>query len=494
MKEKERVFAQLMLACDLVVLMGSYKAAYWVREALAEYVDTSLPTLLPFIDYTWIILLIVPAWLIPLQMFRLYEPASYNSPGKTLEALLKAQMLAALALLSVMFFSPPGLGPSRSFLGTFIAISFASFAAEKIAVGAALKYRARLHSPDRRWKVLLIGDYADAEKYFDLARDHPYWDLEIVGIRPRLPVNGQSNGAHNENGTNSANQADGGNGTNGANAYEAWSAVLKGHVVDEVIAVSSWEESANWTDLAAACADRGITFRVLVMMPRPHVGKYQIEDLGRGAYFVSLETVPQAPLPLMFKRLLDIVGAVAGLSVCVMVYPVYALWLRFVSSGPTLFRQERLGRNGRAFALYKFRTMHVDAERVLPDLIDRNEMRGAIFKIKDDPRVIFGGHFMRRTHLDELPQFWNVLRGEMSLVGTRPPTPSEAAGYEARHYRRLSMRPGITGAWQVSGNGSVRDFEEVVKLDCEYIDNWSLMLDLKLVAKTMTKVIRGGGW
>lgn len=275
-----------------------------------------------------------------------------------------------------------------------------------------------------------------------------------------------------------------------------WCQVLKSYVVDEVVAVSPWSESsaAVWDELAEACADRGIIFRLLVLMPPPRVGSYRVEEVGPGSYFLSLESVPQDYPRLMIKRMIDIVGALCGLSFCALVYPLYALWLRLVSPGPILFRQCRLGRNGRLFTLYKFRTMHPNAEQELSKLLEKNEMRGAFFKIKNDPRVIRGGHSMRRTHLDELPQFWNVLTGDMSLVGTRPPTPDEARGYLDHHYRRLSMRPGLTGLWQVSGNGSVRDFEDVVKLDCTYIDNWSLAFDLKLIVKTATKVVARSGW
>jgi lipopolysaccharide/colanic/teichoic acid biosynthesis glycosyltransferase len=275
---------------------------------------------------------------------------------------------------------------------------------------------------------------------------------------------------------------------------KTWPEVLKHYAVDEVVAVSAWDQSAIWNELAEACADRGVIFRQLVVMPKPKVGRYHIEDAGNNSYFVSLETVPQEHLTLAIKRGLDLVGALFGVMLCALVYPFYALWLRIISPGPTLFRQERLGRNGRHFTLYKFRTMRPNAEAELHELMALNEMRGALFKIKDDPRVVAGGTFMRRTHLDELPQFWNVLIGDMSLVGTRPPTRLEVESYEDRHYRRLSMRPGITGMWQVTGNGAVHDFEEVVKLDCQYIDNWSLGLDLKLIGRTLIKSARFGGW
>ena len=277
-------------------------------------------------------------------------------------------------------------------------------------------------------------------------------------------------------------------------APEPWSEILKRYAVDEVVAVTGWDQSAMWNELAEACTDRGLIFRQLVRMPEPKIGRYHIEDAGNGQYFVSLEAVPQDFLALAVKRLSDIVGAAFGILLCALVFPFYAVWLLMVSRGTVLYRQERIGRNGRFFTMYKFRTMRPDAERDLPALKALNEMSGAIFKIRNDPRIIAGGHFMRRTHLDELPQFWNVLMGDMSLIGTRPPTRLEMEAYKDYHYRRLSMRPGITGVWQVTGNGIVYDFEEVVKLDCYYIDHWSLALDLQLLAKTVFQVMRFGGW
>jgi lipopolysaccharide/colanic/teichoic acid biosynthesis glycosyltransferase len=153
-----------------------------------------------------------------------------------------------------------------------------------------------------------------------------------------------------------------------------------------------------------------------------------------------------------------------------------------------------VGRNGRRFKLFKFRTMHVTAEDQLRGLLKQNQMSGHVFKMKNDPRVTPLGRAMRRRYLDELPQFWNVLKGQMSLVGTRPPTCAEVANYSAHHRRRLSMKPGMTGLWQMTGNGRVTDFEEIVRLDCKYIDNWSLWLDCRIIAKTVLKMLRGGGW
>src|SRR5579862_2030553 len=165
---------------------------------------------------------------------------------------------------------------------------------------------------------------------------------------------------------------------------EPWSEVLKRYGVDEVVAVTGWNQASIWNDLAEACADRGVIFRQLVVMHKPRVGKYHIEDAGNGQYFVSLETVPQDFLALAVKRLIDLIGALIGVGLCALVFPLYAVWLRLVSPGPILFRQERMGRNGRFFTMYKFRTMRPGAEGELPELMALNQMNGAIFKIKND--------------------------------------------------------------------------------------------------------------
>lgn len=199
------------------------------------------------------------------------------------------------------------------------------------------------------------------------------------------------------------------------------------------------------------------------------------------------------PLELLVKRLMDIVGSIVGLFFTVLlgIFVAPAIWME--SPGPLLFRQLRIGKNGRRFYIYKFRSMYLDAEEQKAKLMNQNEINGLMFKIKDDPRVTKVGKFIRRTSIDEFPQFFNVLKGEMSLVGTRPPTEDEFMRYEARHKRRLSLKPGITGLWQVNGRSNIHDFEEVVKMDVEYIDNWSIWLDIKILFKTIWIVLMEQG-
>lgn len=195
------------------------------------------------------------------------------------------------------------------------------------------------------------------------------------------------------------------------------------------------------------------------------------------------------PAELFLKRAMDIAGGLAGVILTVMIGIVVAPMIYLESPGPVIFKQTRIGKNGRRFTIYKFRSMYMDAEQRKKELMAQNEMNGLMFKIKDDPRITRVGKFIRKTSLDEFPQFFNVLAGDMSLVGTRPPTEDEFEKYSERHKRRLSLKPGITGMWQVSGRNSVSDFEEIVNLDLEYIDNWSFWLDIKLLFQTVYVVL-----
>ena len=196
---------------------------------------------------------------------------------------------------------------------------------------------------------------------------------------------------------------------------------------------------------------------------------------------------------MLFKRCIDILGALVGLVISVPIIAVTAIPLKLESPGPLFFKQKRVGLNGRVFSIYKLRSMYVDAEQRKQELMAKNKMQGLMFKMDDDPRITRVGRFIRRTSIDELPQFWNVLRGDMSLVGTRPPTLDEYEQYDSHHKRRLSMKPGITGLWQVSGRSDIQDFEEVVKLDVAYIDHWSLALDMRILFKTVGVVLRRTG-
>ncbi len=214
------------------------------------------------------------------------------------------------------------------------------------------------------------------------------------------------------------------------------------------------------------------------------VGKYAVVTFARNIF---------SNRQILAKRMLDIFGSLIGMIILGIATVFVAPAIKLDSPGPVFFGQTRVGKNGRKFTFYKFRSMYQDAEQRKKELMKKNEVKGLMFKMEDDPRITRVGKFLRNTSLDELPQFWNVLRGDMSLVGTRPPTVDEFERYEAKHKCRLSMTPGLTGLWQISGRSDIKDFDEVVKLDMQYIDNWSILQDIKILILTVWVVLTGKG-
>ena len=214
------------------------------------------------------------------------------------------------------------------------------------------------------------------------------------------------------------------------------------------------------------------------------VGKYAVVTFARNLFSTR---------EIVLKRALDIAGSLVGMVLLGIAAAFIAPAIKLESPGPVIFSQIRVGKNGRRFKFYKFRSMYQDAEQRKKDLMAQNEVQGLMFKMEHDPRITKVGRFIRRTSLDELPQFWNVLKGDMSLVGTRPPTVDEFERYEAKHKCRLSMTPGLTGLWQISGRSDIKDFDQVVQLDMQYIDNWSISKDIKILLKTVGVVLMGRG-
>jgi exopolysaccharide biosynthesis polyprenyl glycosylphosphotransferase len=229
------------------------------------------------------------------------------------------------------------------------------------------------------------------------------------------------------------------------------------------------------------------------LMYRPDIATIQFEDF-LGVYNMAFQSTPQNEGALLIKNALDYVGAVILIILLLPLLAAIGLAIKIFSSGPVFYQQERLGMNGRRFMVYKFRTMVADADERLKELVEMNEADGPVFKIRKDPRVIpYVGTFLRRTSLDELPQLINVLKGEMSLVGPRPPIPKEVDEYSVWQMRRLSMKPGMTCLWQCAPRRNDLSFEEWMKLDLKYIDTWSLFNDLKILVLTIKAVMTGSG-
>lgn len=273
---------------------------------------------------------------------------------------------------------------------------------------------------------------------------------------------------------------------NGNNCKE----YLKKNVVDEVFIDGDTRTTSE--KLADELVELGLTVHISLVNAKSLKINRRLETYGDYVVLTSSMHIASNGL-LIIKRLMDIVGSLVGLFITGIAYIIFAPIIKIQSPGPVFYVSTRIGRGGRRFKFYKFRTMVMDAEKQLESLKDKNEMQGNMFKIDRDPRIIPVGHFMRKHSIDELPQFLNVLKGEMSMVGTRPPTEEEFERYEAHHKARLGIKPGLTGLWQVSGRNNISDFEEIVMIDTEYIANWSPILDIKIILKTIGVIFTGKG-
>lgn len=266
--------------------------------------------------------------------------------------------------------------------------------------------------------------------------------------------------------------------------------LLRRHVIDEILFAVPSGELAALEETFLICDEEGVRTRVAVdFFPHVHSEMY-LERLGE-APMLTFSGAPHDEFRLLAKRLIDLLCAGAAAVVLAPFLAIVAVAIKLTSRGPVLFRQQRCGLNGRLFTLLKFRSMVQDAEAMKASLADRNE-RSLVFKIKNDPRLTPLGKWLRKFSIDELPQLWNVIRGDMSLVGPRPAVPEEVEQYERWQRRRLRMRPGLTCLWVVEGRDSV-DFERWMELDMRYIDNWSLALDWKIILRTIPQVVTGKG-
>ncbi len=240
--------------------------------------------------------------------------------------------------------------------------------------------------------------------------------------------------------------------------------------------------------LASAFINMGITVHRAMDLETPNMINASINQIGN--YTVITSTISPATMgELLVKRICDIVFSIIGLIFTAILMVFLAPIIKMQAPGPVLFKQTRVGKNGKPFKMYKFRSMYIDAEERKKELMSQNEMKGLMFKMENDPRIFPAGNFMRKTSIDEFPQFWNIFKGDMSLIGTRPPTLDEYENYKRHHMSRLAMKPGLTGMWQVSGRSDIKDFEEIVRLDNEYIRNFSIGLDIKIFFKTIGTVL-----
>jgi exopolysaccharide biosynthesis polyprenyl glycosylphosphotransferase len=332
---------------------------------------------------------------------------------------------------------------------------------------------ARDHGRNCRY-MLVVGANPRAQAFADLVESHAELGLVVIG---HLQADASDDGVELSRPL--------------LGSVDELESILHTQIIDEVAVCLPFAMEELIEQCAFMCEQEGKTVRVPVAPVERVLAMARLEAIdGTGVY--SLSNAPDRALALVAKRLIDVAGSAFLLVVLSPLLALIALLVKLDSGGPVFFWQERVGLHGRTFEVVKFRSMVAGAEEQQEDLAHRNQIKGQAFKLDRDPRTTRVGRFLRRASLDELPQLWNVLLGHMSLVGPRPPLPSEVADYDAWHRRRLSMKPGMTGLWQV-GARREPEFDRWVEKDLEYIDQWSLWLDFKIIARTLPAMLTGEG-
>ena len=321
-------------------------------------------------------------------------------------------------------------------------------------------------------KILVVGNMERGQFVTDLLNAQLSWGHEIIGTLAA------QDGENNE--------------ICALETPDDFADIIRNRTVDEVVFALEGDRGICLNHYLDICRKMGVPTRILPALWNPGDKTLSIEKC-QDVPFLTLRTSNFNASGLLYKRLLDLAGGLIGSAIFLIMYPFVAVAVKLDSKGPVIFKQKRTGSHGRVFNLYKFRTMYEDAEKRRAELMAGNEMNGAMFKMADDPRITRVGQWLRKTSIDEFPQFLNVLRGEMSLVGTRPPMIEEVEAYQPQHLKRISAKPGITGLWQVSGRNKITDFEKVVELDCKYLDHWRFSDDIKILFKTILVVLQRKG-
>ena len=457
------VAADALLA--LAVVVGATNFRFGQAVGWPTNVSESLP------DPNLAVIVFVAMWIGVLWMHGLYRSRVRWTRRSDVAAVLRAALIQLALTLSLLYvFKLPDV--SRLVLIVVFPSLVVAAIGLRIIVRQVLIF-ARDHGRNVRY-MLVLGANARAKSFADLVECHAELGLVVIGHLKADPSDG---GVVLDRPL--------------LGMIDDLEEVLHSQIVDEVAICLPFSMEELIEQTARVCEEEGKVVRMPVAPVDRLLTAGRLESVdGVGVY--SLANGPDRAVGLLLKRLVDIAGATMLMIVMAPVMASLAIAIKKDSKGPVFFRQERVGLHGRTFMLVKFRSMCLDAEDQLDDLRIDNEINGHAFKLDNDPRTTGFGRFLRRSSLDELPQLWNVLRGQMSLVGPRPPLPSEVANYDTWHRRRLSMKPGITGLWQVGSRHSP-EFDHWVEQDLDYIDSWSLWLDFKIIARTLPAVLGGTG-
>ena len=460
LRRNRQIRMQIHQLLDACLFAASFCLAYLLRsdETIANLLG--LVPVSPFSDYIVLYLILIPGAPLLLEAQGFYERSLLCPRLETAWKLFKGCLYTTIGLILVVYLFR--LTVARGIILWFGVISFVVvFVKEELL---RLVYESRLSQPQFRRRFILVGTAEEIPRMRAALQQRPEAGIDIVG---ELKV--------------------------GETSVNKLTDLLHEHAVNTVMVSTKQAHFEQVESVIATCELEGVEAWLVADFFGTKISRASFDDFY-GQPIMVFRTTPEASWASVAKQVMDFVLATVLLVILAVPMAMIALLVKLTSPGPVLFRQRRCGLNGRPFTMYKFRTMTTDAEQRKAELAAFNEMSGPVFKMTNDPRVTPLGRVLRRFSLDELPQLVNVIRGEMSLVGPRPLPVEEVNRFnDLAHRRRLSVKPGLTCLWQISGRNEVANFQDWVRLDLEYIDNWSLWLDLKILIRTVPVVLAGTG-
>lgn len=414
----------------------------------------------PFNQYQWLLVVIVPLTPLLLELEGFYRRPLLASRRQSLAQILKASAWVSLAIIVAMFLFKQEV--ARGVVSLFLPLVVAVMVMKEELI--RFWNRSRLGDRTARRRVILIGGDRELERLTNALQLNAQGEFEVMARIDPSKI-----------------------------GVEALAELLHEHAANAVLVAPRQILFGQIEKVIQICELEGVEVWLHADFFQTRVSQTSVDELA-GHPVLVFRTGPEQTWQALVKTLIDFTGSLVLLILAAPLFIAAAIAVKVSSPGPILFRQRRAGLNGHPFTMLKFRTMVTNAEQLKHELANLNEMSGPVFKVTNDPRVTPVGRFLRKWSIDEFPQLWNVFRGEMSLVGPRPLPVDEVARFDdLAHRRRLSVKPGLTCLWQVSGRNNVKDFKEWVRLDLEYIDNWSLWLDLRILARTVPAVFSGAG-
>ncbi len=468
------------VCADGALLVAAFIIAYWLRYGLELGNDVAPESFRPLSSFSIYILSFVAITLLTFQMRGLYALPRGASWLDHLRIITSGSIIGVSALtLGALLFNP--VLPSRM-LFIFLGISaLALFALERAGYRSFRMWLWR-HGINVR-RTIVVGAGAAGQRIMKDIVERPELGYKLSGYVAdqtdaparewRIPIRPRNGELKKLGGIKDVRR------------------ILENQAPHEVIVALPATHHSQILAIIDNCREYGVDFKLVPDLFEMRINEVRIDALN-GVPLIGVKDVALRGFNLLVKRVIDLALALVGLVLAVLPMLVIALLVKLTSRGPVLFKQLRVGKGGNLFVCYKFRSMYEDAEEKKADLLPHNEVDGPMFKIRNDPRRTPFGRVLRRSSLDELPQLFNILKGEMSLVGPRPPTPDEAAKYDDWHRKRLDVTPGLTGLWQVSGRSDL-SFDEMVKLDLYYAENWSPAMDLRIILKTIPSWVKGEG-